>query len=422
MELISGKNFFKLLFFLVLSSCTGDRQNEAKNGIYINIKDRSDYSDGDIRNTDVGYQLKPLGNSNCYLFLENDEKHLLNLTFYDKDGDLLKRTSYEDKIGDSLYCKFPIRSGKIHGKLSIYKIVRESSFPSIVLMHGDDVTFRTYVENFVLQEETMYYQGIRHGAYRKFEEGHLIEIGKYEYGNKVGAFKSLYYNGKTSLIEHYSGGQLDGERIEYHNGKLKRIEKYNSDEMISSQLFIYSGKLIEDRQMRDKKVFVRAYDESSQSFKSYTLEDNEDKIVGDTYILFDDDGELIGKMDFSEIRDRKFTVSHSKYMCTFQLPKGNEATITYIITASDGTTYHYDKTQIVRHFKGKKLLGVYNNSTQVVNGEFDFTQYANCRIVLTDSYKDMFRMYLENNSIKLRGVNEFLLDLNSSYNGKFRGL
>jgi antitoxin component YwqK of YwqJK toxin-antitoxin module len=417
MELINGKNFFRLLIFLFLSGCSGEN-NKGENGIYFKIKNRNDYSQGDIRDTDNGYEVEALDNTTWFLFMDKDDDYLLNLTFYNADGDLLKRSFYQGLIDDTMYCKFNIRSGKVHGKFSTYKIIRENAYPLIFQMRNDDGTFGNYVENLILEEEMQYYHGIRHGAYRKFREGHLVQSGNYVFGNESGDFISYYDNGRVSTFEHYTKtGLLHGKRIEYYQfGQTKRIDNYQFGQILSSQLFDNTGKLVEERQTKDTKVFVRAYDELSQSFKNYTLEAIPDKIVGNSYILFDDEGELIGKMDLSQMHTQKFTVTHSKFTCTAQLQDDNEVAIfTYTVTASDGTTYHYDNSDIVRHYKGNKLLGVYNTSNQVVNGEFDFTNYGKYNMGLSASALDILMQSAVKKAIYRSEIDQILIQLKEGF-------
>jgi antitoxin component YwqK of YwqJK toxin-antitoxin module len=408
MELINGKNFFRLLLVLALTNCAGEGQNEAKNGIYFRVKDYNDY-----RKDDEGYNLEPLRD-----YIENGEGVWLSLlslnalealTFYNKDGELLKRSSYEGSI-DNFYFKFRIVDGKIHGKLTLYKKTYDKYTPDDgyyfhFLKYKDLQSLTTnHVENLELAKEITFYHGIRHGKYRKFNEGHLVEMGKYIYGNKVGKCVTFFDNGQILSVEHFNrGGQQEGERIEYHkNGKLKRKELYVLGELISSQLFNTSGKLLVAKEIKDTITNVRAFDEISKTFINYTIEGEKEnynrRIIGNCYLEYNDEGVFIGKTDLTECKSGKITISLPNATVTYMKAKGNnKATCSCKVQEGINSYYIYDDTRVIRHMRGNNLIGTYDLSTGLVDGEFDFYRYGDYRLYLDADTKTIIEIGFEKN-------------------------
>lgn len=85
-------------------------------------------------------------------------------------------------------------------------------------------------------EEAEYYDGRRHGDYKKFYyTGAERTIGEYDYGKRTGEWTAFFHNtGEVSREGRYLRGKKDGDWKHYFsNGKLKSVLTYNNGVLVA---------------------------------------------------------------------------------------------------------------------------------------------------------------------------------------------
>lgn len=109
----------------------------------------------------------------------------------------------------------------------------------------------------------------RSGPYHRYENGVVIEEGRYEKGYKVGEWKSYYVDKKLKEVANYKWDKLDGKYVSYwHDGAIKKDGRYIVDKRIGAwQLFYENGKplanLIYDE--NGKRIEGSYFDEEGKS-------------------------------------------------------------------------------------------------------------------------------------------------------------
>lgn len=419
MALTNGMKFFSIALTLVfLTSCNREEIN-AK--IYLKLKNPKDYTDNE-------YNFEPLTPEKFGLLVVSP-LDLSNFTFYDRNLHLIRRAKIEDEDHYDRYFRAPIKNGKIHGFLRVYEKVEKPSFfvGGVYKSLNDNVAFIDD-ENLQLKAEYSFYYGIRHGRYREFEDEHLVRIGRYYFGNKIGIEKEFYSTGRLRSIVNYQYGEKVGaEKIYHSDGQLKAIREYGPNEVILiSKLFNSSGLLVEEKRRLNQDEIHRVYDFNSKTYKTFNT-DSDDILTGLYFSQFGEDGSLMHAVDLSQIDSKKIILiyPHQKIELVFSADK--KASILIKPENSASSYVINDELNLFKHYVGNQLAGIYNKKTGEVNGIINFIkinkffeersitdQYAIFRDInvwMEVSLSPQLRYFqVDNESLALRDFCDFIIE------------
>ena len=369
MALTNGMKFFSIALTLVfLTSCNREETN-AK--IYFKVKNPKDYTDNE-------YNFEPLTPTKFGLLVVSP-LDLSNFTFYDRNHHLIRRAKIEDEDHYDRYFRAPIKNGKIHGFLRVYeKVVKPSFFVGGVYKSlNDDVAFIDD-ENLQLKAEFCFHHGFRHGKYREFKDGCLIETGQYYYGHQIGKEKKYYTSGALRGIAQYKHGQKVTEKTYHSNGKLNSQVQYDHDgREIHSEKYNNEGLLVEEHSIKDGAQITRVYDFEAKNYKTYQKDDN-GNFKGSYYSTFDDDGDFQFAIDISKLKAGIILLKYPNKSIQCKVANGALASALIEWEGLEGDKYIYDdKLTSVKRYIGNKLVGIYIPKTKEIRGEIDYELFDN---------------------------------------------
>jgi antitoxin component YwqK of YwqJK toxin-antitoxin module len=364
MALTNGMKFFSVALALIfLSSCNREETN-AK--IYFKVKNPKDYTDNE-------YNFEPLTPTKFDLLVVSP-LDLSNFTFYDRNHNLIRRAKIEDEDYYDRYFRAPIKNGKVHGFLRVYeKVEKPSFFVGGVYKSLKDNVASINDENLQLKAEYSFYFGITHGRYREFEDGHLVKIGRYYFGNKIGVEKEFYSTGRLRSIVNYKYGEKVGaEKIYHPDGQLKAIHEYGPNEVVlTSKLFNSSGLLVEENRRSNQDEIHRVYDFNSKTYKTFNTDTN-DVFTGLYFSRFDEDGALMHAVDLSKLDSKKIIFIYPDLKIELVFNADKKASILIKPENSASTYVVNDELNVFKHYVGNQLKGIYNMKTGEVNGVINF--------------------------------------------------
>ena len=389
MALTNGKKFFSIaLTLFILSSC--NRENP-KDRIFLRVENNKDYSGG-------GIKLEPLSSTQS-LDISFPSKY----TFYDENQELIKWAKLEDFVfGD--YYKVYIRNGKIHGT------AREYNFGPSYQLNATN-SRKLDAENLQLKAEICFHHGIRHGKYREFKDGCLIETGQYYYGHHIGKEKKYYTSGALRGIAQYKNGQIVTEKTYHSNGKINSQVQYDHDgREIHSEKYNNEGLLVEEHSIKDGAQITRVYDFDTKSYKTYKVDDN-DHFVGSYYSTFDDEGDFEFAIDISKLKAGIILLKYPNKSIQCKVVNGALASAIIEFGGLEGDKYIYDdKLTSVKRYIGNKLVGIYIPKTKEIRGEIDYELFDNITIPIGQQFEQCLRDLLkdcEENKLSIFDLNSF---------------
>jgi YD repeat-containing protein len=399
MALTNGMKFFSIALTLVLLTSCNREETSAK--IYFKVKNPKDYTDND-------YKFEALTPEKVSLWVAYPED-LSNFTFYDRNHHLIRRATIEEEAFDDRYFRGAIQNGKLHGFLRVYEKIK-SIVKSEVYKYLKGEFQKVDDENLQLKAEYCFHQGIRHGKYRKFEDGCLIQTGQYYFGHQIGKEKKYYTSGALRGIAQYKHGQIVTEKTYHSNGKINSQVQYHHDgREIHSEKYNNEGLLVEEHSIKDGAQITRVYDFDTKSYKTYKVDDN-DHFVGSYYSTFDDEGDFEFAIDISKLKAGIILLKYPNK--SIQCKVANGALASAIVEVEIGASkYVYDdKLTSAKRYEGNKLVGIYFPKTKEVRGEIDYRLFDNPPKLIDQQFEQCLRDLLkdcEENKLSIFDLNSF---------------
>jgi hypothetical protein len=211
-----------------------------------------------------------------------------------------------------------------------------------------------------------------HGKYREFEDGNLVKIGRYYFGNKIGIEKEFYSTGRLRSIVNYQYGKMVSKKKFHGNGKLNSQVFYDHDELaILSKIYNQTGLLVEEIKDNESGQLTRVYDFEAKNYKNYQT-DEDGHFIGSYYSTFDEDGALIHAVDFSKLDSKKIILIYPDLKIELVFNADKKASILIKPENSASTYVVNDELNVFKHYVGNQLKGIYNMKTGEVNGVINF--------------------------------------------------
>lgn len=410
MALINGMKFFSIaVLFLVLTGCNHTDSNAR---IYLKVKNDKDYTNDE-------YNFVPLTPAIVGLNIYNPTD-LSDFTFYNRNKNLIHCAKIENSYGDGdSYFRASIRKGKIHGFLRLYKKVEKPYYVYSEAYKYLDGKFRKVEdENLELESEYSFYYGKLNGSYREFEYGHLVKIGRYYFGNKIGVEKEFYSTGRLRSIVNYQYGKMVSKKKFHGNGKLNSQDFYDHDERaILSKIYNQTGFLVEEIKDNESGQLTRVYDFETKNYKNYQT-DEDGHFIGSYYSLFDEDGEFVYAIDISKLKKGVIMLRYPHLSIQCKISDSGELRSADIEKQVGSFKYIFDdKLTCVRSYEANKLVGIYFPKTKEIRGKIDYHMIDNLPSPFLSGHFqqniiDLVTDYYENNleAYELINLGEFDFD------------
>lgn len=383
MALTNGMKYFSiLLLFIFVSSCNREETNAT---IYFKVKNPKDY-------TDFEYHFEPLTPKKLFFFVGYPEQ-FSELTFYDRNFHLIRRAKIEEEDLFERYFRAYIQNGKIHGFLRVYEKEEKPFFlfGGVYKVIGD-TGVRVDAENLKLKEEYCFHNGIMHGPYREFEEGHLTKAGRYYFGHKIGPEKEYSTSGVLRRIVQYQDGHEVSEKKYYENGQLSSLVLYGHSFLTSDhnkipvhrETYDDNGLLVEEF---NRSGVSKIYDYDSKNYSTYKI-DAEGHFKGSYYCAFNEEnGNIKYAIDMSKFKKGILLLKLGNLNMQFKIAGGELDNVMVERNIGESKYVYDNKKSGVKKYRANKLVGIYFPETKVIQGEIDPTQIDLHEIVFSDDDK-----------------------------------